>query len=38
MRIHRQLAFVAGLFVCGSGTAAAQGASQSAGKVGLTMG
>lgn len=38
MRVHIQLAFAAALLVCASGTAAAQGASQGAGKVGLTMG
>jgi outer membrane protein W len=38
MRIHSHLALVAALLVCASGTAAAQGASQGAGKVGLTMG
>jgi hypothetical protein len=38
MGIHRQLALVAALLVCASGTAAAQGGSQAAGKVGLTTG
>lgn len=38
MRIHRELALAAAMLVCASGTAAAQGASQGAGKVGLVMG